>query len=309
MSIRKRIAAIDLGTNTARLLIADCQPNGRFEQVALIRAIVRLGGGFCRAQGLADDAMQRAMDCLRRFSAEIARLNVQVVRAVATSAVRDAANGPAFVAQVVQETGIHLRVIDGQTEGAITLQGVLASLDLQPASLLLFDVGGGSTEYTLAQGATPRFVQSLPLGVVRLTEGKGEPGAMAEKINRELDSLQARMEGVKPRIEPGRTLLVGTAGTATTLAALSLRMVEYDYRKVNNLVLDKREIQRIYDQLLPLAPAERLQLPGLEPGREDLIIAGALITLLTLERFGFEQMKVSDYSLLEGLVVTDLLDT
>jgi exopolyphosphatase/guanosine-5'-triphosphate,3'-diphosphate pyrophosphatase len=303
-----RIAAIDLGTNTARLLIADRHPDGRFEQVSLMRAIVRLGGGFCRQQGLADDAMQRALVCLRRFSHEIARLGVQTVRAVATSAVRDAANGAAFVARVERETGIRLRVIDGLLEGSITLQGVLAGLDQYPDNLLLFDVGGGSTEYTLASGSVPRFVHSLPLGVVRLTEGKGEPYAMAEKINRELDALEAHLAQAQLRVDPAATLLVGTAGTATTLAALSLKMVEYDYRKVNNLVLDKNEIQRIYDQLLPLSPLERLQLPGLEPGREDLIIAGALITLLTLQRFHFDRMKVSDYSLLEGLVVTDLLD-
>jgi len=105
-------------------------------------------------------------------------------------------------------------------------------------------------------------------------------------------------------IDPERCQLVGTAGTATTLAAISLKMAEYDYRKVNNFVLEKAEIQRLYELLLPLAPSERLQLPGLEPGREDLIIAGVLITLLSLERFGFERMKVSDYGLLEGLVVT-----
>lgn len=308
MSMPQRIAAIDFGTNTARLLIADRYPDGRFEQVSLMRAIVRLGGGFCRQQGLADDAMQRALSCLRDFRDEISRLGVQAVWAVATSAVRDAVNGPAFVAQVEGETGIRLRVIDGQTEGSITLQGVLAGLDQRPDNLLLFDVGGGSTEYTFAQGTTPRFVHSLPLGVVRLTEGKGEPFAMAEKINRELDTLETHMASDQLQIDPATTLLVGTAGTATTLAALSLKMAEYDYRKVNNLVLDRAEIQRIYDQLLPLSPSERLQLPGLEPGREDLIIAGALITLLTLQRFHFDQMKVSDYSLLEGLVVTDLLD-
>jgi exopolyphosphatase/guanosine-5'-triphosphate,3'-diphosphate pyrophosphatase len=308
MLIQQRIAAIDFGTNTARLLIADRYPDGRFEQVSLMRAIVRLGGGFCRQQGLADDAMQRALSCLQRFSAEIARLGVQTVRAVATSAVRDAANGTAFVAQVERETGIRLRVIDGQTEGSITLQGVLAGLDQQPDNLLLFDVGGGSTEYTFAQGTTPRFVHSLPLGVVRLTEGKVRPEAMIEKINRELDALELHLAQAQLRVDPAATLLVGTAGTATTLAALSLKMTEYDYRKVNNLVLVQSEIKRLYDQLLPLSPQERLQLPGLEPGREDLIIAGALITLLTLQRFGFDRMTVSDYSLLEGLVVTDLLD-
>jgi len=102
--------------------------------------------------------------------------------------------------------------------------------------------------------------------------------------------------------------LVGTAGTATTLAAISLKMAEYDYRKVNNCLLERQEIQRIYDQLLPLSPDQRLGIAGLEKGREDLILAGTLITLLTLQRFGLDIMKVSDFGLLEGLIVSDLFD-
>ena len=299
-----RIAAIDLGTNTARLLIADLFDDGRFEQRVLQRSIVRLGGGFCRDRGLADDAMQRAIDCLKQFSEIIQQHQVDQVRAVATSAVRDAVNGKAFIARVLDETGIRLQVIDGMTEGSIGLAGLLAGLDQQPHQLLMFDVGGGSTEYTFARGASPLFVQSLPLGVVRLTEGKPGPAEMTEKINRELDRLQQQLDeaGV---IVSADTLLVGTAGTATTLAAISLGMSEYDYRRVNNHTLAGAEIRRIYELLLPLSPLERLRVPGLEQGREDLIIAGCLITLLTLERFGMHQMQVSDYGLLEGLVVTD----
>jgi exopolyphosphatase / guanosine-5'-triphosphate,3'-diphosphate pyrophosphatase len=141
------------------------------------------------------------------------------------------------------------------------------------------------------------------LGVVRLTEGKEHSAAMTNKIGRELNELENQMTKAEIRVPPG-TLLVGTAGTATTLAAISLGMEEYDYRKVNNHLLELREVQRIHDLLLPLAPEERLTIPGLEKGREDLIIAGSLITLLTMERFGCSTMKVSDFGLLEGLVVT-----
>lgn len=302
----RRIAAIDFGTNTARLLIADLADDGRFEQVALQRTIVRLGGGFSRETGLADDAIQRARLCLHQFADTIHRHAVDSVRAVATSAVRDAVNGPAFVDQMVQETGIRLGVIDGLTEGRVTLAGVLTGLDQQPEQLLMFDVGGGSTEYTIARGASPLFVHSLPLGVVRLTEGKVDPAAMADKIERELDRLQRQMAQAQIALSPD-ALLVGTAGTATTLAAISLGMAEYDYRKVNNCMLELQEIQRIYKLLLPLSPEQRLSVAGLEKGREDLIIAGSLITLLTLQRFGFHSMKVSDYGLLEGLVVSDIV--
>ncbi len=299
----QRIAAIDFGTNTARLLIADLFDNDRFEQVALKRTIVRLGGGFSREAGLADGAILRAQACLYDFAATIREHQVDTVRAVATSAVRDAVNGPAFVERMTTETGIRLGVIDGLTEGAVTLTGVLSGLDQQPEELLMFDVGGGSTEYTLARGNRPFFVYSLPLGVVRLTEGKGDPAAMIDKISRELDVLEQQMSVAGITAVPD-ALLVGTAGTATTLAAISLKMSEYDYRKVNNHQLEKQEIQRIYDLLLPLSPEQRLAIAGLEKGREDLIIAGSLITLLTMERFGCTSMKVSDFGLLEGLVVT-----
>ncbi|HEY4743598.1 MAG TPA: exopolyphosphatase [Desulfuromonadaceae bacterium] len=297
-----RMAAIDFGTNTARLLIAEVSGPGAFEHVRLEREIVRMGGGFTREAGLSPEARERGMGCLARFSAIIREHGVSRIRAVATSAIRDAANGPAFVEQVRRETGIALTVIDGTAEGRLTLTGVLAGLDSHHDELLIFDVGGGSTEYTLARGGEAQFVRSLPLGVVRLTEGKVVPEAMEDKIRRELDLLGREMASAGCRVCPGVTL-IGTAGTATTLAAISMEMRDYDYRKVNNAVVSRAKIREIYERLLPLAPQERLRVPGLEKGREDLIIAGTLITLQTMEMFGVDALKVSDYGLLEGLVV------
>ena len=297
-----RIAAIDFGTNTARLLIADVAGPGDFEHVCLEREIVRMGGGFSREQGLSREAQERGMGCLARFGSLIREHGVSRIRAVATSAVRDAVNGAEFVARVRRETGISLEIIDGTAEGRLTLAGVLAGLDRHHDELLLFDVGGGSTEYTVARGGEARFIRSLPLGVVRLTEGKVMPAAMQEKIRRELALLGREMESAGCRMGPG-VPLIGTAGTATTLAAISMGMVDYDYRKVNNAVVSRKKIREIYEQLLPLSPEERLTVPGLEKGREDLIIAGTLITLQTMEMFGADALKVSDYGLLEGLVV------
>jgi len=297
-----RIAAIDFGTNTARLLIADVGGPGGFEHVCLEREIVRMGGGFSREEGLSRDAWERGMGCLARFGGIIREHGATRIRAVATSAVRDAANGAEFVEQVLRETGISLTVIDGTAEGRLTLAGVLAGLDRHQDELLIFDVGGGSTEYTVARGGEACFIRSLPLGVVRLTEGKITPAAMQEKIRRELDLLGREMDSAGCRVSPGIPL-IGTAGTATTLAAISMEMRDYDYRKVNNALVSRQEIREIYERLLPLFPQERLQVPGLEKGREDLIIAGTLITLQTMEMFGVETLKVSDYGLLEGLVV------
>jgi len=297
-----RIAAIDFGTNTARLLVAEIGANG-FEPVRLEREIVRMGGGFSREEGLSGDAQERGLRCLERFAAIIRSLGVSRVRAVATSAVRDAVNGPAFVELIRSRTGIELLVIDGMREGELTLAGVLAGLDRREHELLVFDVGGGSTEYMLVRDGQARFVRSLPLGVVRLTEGKVTPEAVSEKILRELDLLVGEMASVSAGPASGATL-VGTAGTATTLAAIAMEMKDYDYRKVNNATISRQQIESIYERLLPLSPAERLKTPGLEKGREDLIIAGILLTLHTMDRFGFHTLKVSDYGLLEGLIVS-----
>jgi len=297
-------AAIDLGTNTARVLIGFTGADGTLRPLLVKRRITRLGGGFSREEGLSQSARDRSLAALTEFAGEMKRHGVKKYRAVATSAVRDASNGRLFCDEVLQATGISLEVIDSREEGVLTLNGVLSGLDDSTGNYLIFDIGGGSTEYTLATDRQLRFTESLRLGVVRLTEGKGEPDRMTEKIDRELAALESALDaaGLKS-VLPG-TSLVGTAGTATTLAAISMKMTEYDYRRVNNYRMTLREVREIYATLLPLSPAERLTIPGMEEGREDLIIAGMLVTLRTMERFGFEILTVSDFGLLEGLFLS-----
>ena len=294
------VAAIDLGTNTARLLIANRDP---YRQILLNRTITRLGGGFTREQGLSEEAQQRSIAALKAFAREIALHEAVRVRAVATSAVRDARNGARFCERVLAETGIALEVIDGTEEAVLTLRGVASILDDKNGDLAVFDVGGGSTEYTLASAVEPVFSRSLPVGVVRLTEGKVGVAEMEEKIRRELAGLQRELEGEGLSERFSKATLIGTAGTATSLAAIHLGMEDYDYRRVNNHTMPFSEVERIFELLRPLAPEERLRVPGLEPGREDLIIAGILVVLLTMRVFGFNTFKVSDSGLLEGLIL------
>ena len=296
-------AAIDLGTNTARLLIGYVDGAGTILPVLQMRRITRLGGGFTREEGISGEASARTVAALRDFAAEMRRHHVARLRAVATSAVRDAVNGKEFCDLILKETGIELEIIDGKTEGVLTLRGVLAGIDDKSGSFLVFDVGGGSTEYTLAAGDSVLFTASLPLGVVRLTEGKITCAAMEEKIARELRPLREKLQDKALLTYLDQATLVGTAGTATTLAAISRKMTHYDYRLVNNYVLGLDEIKTICATLLPMAPTQRLQVPGLEEGREDLIIAGMLITIKTKELFGFTTLKVSDFGLLEGVLL------
>lgn len=296
-------AAIDLGTNTARLLIGSFR-NGDIDPKLVVRRITRLGGGFCTKTGISPEARKRSIDALHEFAALIKKHGIASLRAVATSAVREAVNGTSFCREVYEETGITLEVIDGETEGFLTLRGVLAGLEPIPNKLLLFDVGGGSTEYTIASDRKPIFSRSVPLGVVRLTEGKSDIAAMEEKINRELSLLSEEMKqkGLFP--PDNDTVTVGTAGTATTLAAISMAMTDYDYRKVNNYTLGFDEIRAIYEKLLPMTAKERLTVPGMEKGREDLIIAGMLVTMKTLSCFRSSVLTVSDFGLLEGVLLS-----
>ena len=297
-------AAIDLGTNTARLLIGYMDDARRITPVIYLRKITRLGGGFTKERGISTEASKRTVSALCDFAAEIKRHNAVRVRAVATSAVRDAANGKEFCDMILKESGIKLEVIDGETEGILTLRGVLAEIDESCENFMVFDVGGGSTEYTLARSDKLLFTESLPLGVVRLTEGKTTCAAMEDKISRELLVIREKLanKGYLPFLE--NAVLVGTAGTATTLAAISLKMTDYDYRLVNNYVVGLDEIKEIFSILLPMKPEQRLTIPGLEKGREDLIIAGTLITIKTMEYFGFSRLKVSDFGLLEGVLLS-----
>jgi exopolyphosphatase/guanosine-5'-triphosphate,3'-diphosphate pyrophosphatase len=295
------IASIDLGTNTARLLIGHCA-DGKIERCHISRKITRLGGGFCRQKGLSSEAEQRTITALQDFAADLQRFNVSRLKAVATSAVRDAANRDSFCRQVKERTGIDLEVISGEQEGRLTLKGVLSGLDVIPETLVVFDVGGGSTEYTIANGDKILFSSSLPLGVVRLTEGKGTVAAMGDKIERELDTLLEAVDSAGLVSRLAEATLVATAGTATTLAAIDLGLDDYDYRKVNNHIMSKAAIDSIFTRLLPLTNVQKLAIAGMEPGREDLIIAGSLLTMKSMEKMGIEMVKVSDFGLLEGVL-------
>lgn len=295
-------AAIDFGTNTARLLI------GKFKSESLStlrveREIVRLGGGFSDSEGLSAGAQQRGLACLNRFAAIMQEYGVKHVRASATSAVRDAVNGRSFVDRVMQETGIQLTVIDGDLEGRLTLNGVISGLDVLHDNMVVLDVGGGSTEITVAEKEIPQFVRSIPLGVVRLTEGFSSHESMNRRISKIVGQFESELASEGFCLKPGSEL-VATAGTATTLAAIQMEMDEYDYRRVNNFLISRAEINEIYERLLPLTPLERISIPGLEKGREDLIMAGILITTHIMDTFGFSRLKVSDYGLLEGLALS-----
>jgi len=303
------LAAIDVGTNTVRLLVAEADGPGRFRALYEDQAITRLGEGFRATRTLGWEPMRRTVEVVARY-ADVARaVGAHPIAAVGTAAARDARNGGEFVAEVDRAAGLRLEVLSGEREAALMLRGVLSGLGLGRERILVMDVGGGSTEFVLAAGGPPERLVSVRLGVVVLTERylKCNPPRTWEVIKLEgaiadqLDDLGERLGDVRGR------LCAGTGGTATTLAAIDLGLREYDGRRVNGYRLYRRRLTELYRWLSRMTLESRRRVPGLEPDRADVIVAGAAIVLQTMEALGFSEVKVSDGGLREG-VLLDLLD-
>ena len=305
-----KLASIDIGTNTVRLLIADVDGSGNMSDTLVKRAITRLGGGF-DGRRLHPESRKRTMKALIDFAEIIADHSVCTIRCAATSVIREAEDGKGFIAEIHDKTGLVVDIISGELEASLTLKGVLSQLDNAESPALVFDIGGGSTEYILAENGLLHGAKSLNMGVVSLTETclKSDPPSELDisNINAKVDSfllaLKEEMPSLDIREGKSDAILVGTAGTITTLAALDRELDIYDSSKINNYRLSKRAVSRLLDSLVAKTHIERAAMPGLEEGRADLIIAGTIIVLRTMEDFGFDEMVVSDYGLLEGLLL------
>lgn len=313
-----RCASIDIGTNTLRLLIGEVSFGNVLKTIAYKRTITRLGGGYTNEGGIPKEAFERTLFALEDFKKILDEHGVALERvyAVATSVVRRAMNGAAFVAEVKKRTGIDVSVIQGSIEAAYSLTGVLSAVEPSGKDHFVMDIGGGSTEFILARGDRAMGLWSMDLGVVHLTETfiKSDPPAgseivrMGKEIKGVITALKERMK--KDGVDPGKCSseagveLVGTAGTVTTLAAIEQDLKVYDKSLINNYVLKIGGIKKIYRELLRLGLKERAAVLSLEKGREDLIIPGSAISVIVMESFGFDTMRVSDAGLLEGVLLS-----
>jgi exopolyphosphatase/guanosine-5'-triphosphate,3'-diphosphate pyrophosphatase len=301
-----RLCAIDVGSNTVRLLVADVLGAGAWHIADQDQTITRLGEGLARTGVLGEAPMARTLAAVSEYVARGSRLGASDIRIVATSAVREAANGRAFAAAVERATGRRVDVVSGEEEARLTLRGVRHGLGPLTGLVLTFDIGGGSTEYVLSEGETIRSMISLRLGVVPLAERFPFAGIVDPAAYRELlDDVRRRLAGELPEgIRTARVAhLVGTAGTVTALAALDLGLVHYDPDRVQGFVLSRGAVERLLDRLCGLTVKERAKLPCLEPGRADLIIPGTAIVMATLDEIGVGELRVSEYSLREGVLV------
>ncbi|MGE0369453.1 MAG: exopolyphosphatase [Candidatus Dadabacteria bacterium] len=300
-----RIASIDIGTNTFRLLVTEPGEGDSLHKLYVGREITRLGEGSGNGTRLIKPgAIERSLKALTGFSEIIRDLGVEKMRAVATSMVRESRNGLEFVNLVKSQTGLPVEVITGEEEALLTVSGVMKSVTFDTPDCLIFDIGGGSTEYIYVKNGTVTNLTSTRLGVVCLTERflseeKESEAALAALGAHIEKTLAEGLSGFPPGGE-GLTV-IGTAGTPTSLAAVELDLVKYDANLVNNYTLTRGGIVNILNRILRTPREKRAAIPGLEKGREDLIVSGTEVVLKTLDRFSVGEMVVSDAGLLEGV--------
>lgn len=304
----KKIASIDIGSNTVRLLILESTDNQDFKLLVSKRIITRLGEGMDTQGKLMKRRMDQTLEALSGFRQACMENGDPPLFAVATSAVREASNGQEFVRLAKQKTGIDIKIIPWEEEARLTLAGVFWKIPHENRKVLTLDIGGGSTEFILSEGKNISGFCSTPLGVVRLTEkfitqhpvDEKEFSNLQNHLKKELQAVKKELSAFLPE------LLIGTAGTVTTVAALKNNIYPYDPEKIHGSTFSSREAKSILDDLKKKSLSERLALKSLERGREDLIIAGIAIVLETMHAFGCELLTVSEYSLREGIILKAL---
>ncbi|MDD3270327.1 MAG: Ppx/GppA phosphatase family protein [Syntrophomonadaceae bacterium] len=281
-------AAIDIGTNSCRLLISSLQ-NDRLAAVFRKLETTRLGEGLNHSGRINPDALARTIKCLEAFRKIMQEYRVQAFRVVATSAVREAENRQEFLDQVRGKINIDIEVISGNEEAELSYQGVIHSLKLDPLPLVV-DLGGGSTEFIIK--GDPGFPLSLPVGAVRATESDMKAVEIADVL--------APLREYKNLLAAYPLVLVG--GTGSTLVAIKHSLAVYDPEFVHGQVLRREEIADIYDMLERMSLRLRQRLPGLQPERADIIPKGTMIVLLIMDTLDKNQIVVSESDLLEGLI-------
>jgi exopolyphosphatase/guanosine-5'-triphosphate,3'-diphosphate pyrophosphatase len=305
-----RIAAVDLGSLTVRLAVAEVVEPGRFQVILHLREITSLGREVAETGVLSRADQDRTLAALRGFAREIVARGVTRSQGVATQAVRQAQNGQEFLQEAAGVLNIPLRLLSPEEEAHLTLQGVRSALDpkyLDDGPLLVFDVGGGSSEFILVEAGREPVFAGLPLGVLSVSRARplGDPPHphkvedLKRELRRTLQNFYQPRFGVLLEKSP---LLVGTAGSVTTLAAMAQEMSEYDPQRVNNFILTREMVAEMAELLAILPEEKRALLPGIEPAKAGVMVAGALIVQAILAVTGQDHLVAIDAGLLEGVL-------
>ena len=300
-----RVAVVDLGTNTTRLLVADVQ-DGQLEELEKQTTITRLGQGVDATGRLADEAMDRVRETLDEYRQTIDRLQAEDVIAVATSAMRDADNGPEFRDELNRRYGIDARTISGDEEARLTFLGATSGRTAaakRPPSMVVIDIGGGSTEYVVgSNGTDPDFHVSAQMGSRRHTERflQSDPPTHEELEALAADVRRIVEESVPEEVRERTAEGIAVAGTATTLAAIDLELDPYDPEKVHGYRLGLAAAERIQAMLAAVPVEERRKVTGLHPDRAPVIVAGVTILVESIRAFGLDEIEISESDILQG---------
>jgi exopolyphosphatase/guanosine-5'-triphosphate,3'-diphosphate pyrophosphatase len=289
-----RVAAVDLGTNSTRLLVADIDGE-QLEEIERLLTITRLGEGVDERRRLLPVPIARVRNTLAEYRRELEGLGATRTLAIGTSAIRDAENGEAFLGEIEWSYGFSTRLLNGIEEASMMLRGVAAGRSAPLDETLLVDIGGGSTELVLSQsGSIPEAV-SLDVGCVRVTERflPSDP-----PTPHELAAAAAYVREILP-VRPARAA-IGVAGTVTTLATLDLGLAEYDPERTHGHRVPRATVERELDRLAAMTLGERMGVPGIEPGRAPVIVGGLVLLREILDAYGLDEIEVSECDILHG---------
>ncbi|HWU08120.1 MAG TPA: Ppx/GppA phosphatase family protein [Streptomyces sp.] len=306
-----RVAALDCGTNSIRLLVADVDPaTGGFTEVDRRMRIVRLGQGVDRSGRLAPEALERTFEACREYAAVVKELGAERIRFVATSASRDAENSDTFVRGVLDILGVEPEVITGDQEAQFSFDGATKELvgsDRLEKPYLVVDIGGGSTEFVVGDDRV-RAARSVDIGCVRMTErhlvldGAVVDPATPERIAAIRADIDAALDLAEEAVPiSSAATLVGLAGTVTTVAAMVLGLEEYDSEAIHHSRVSVEQVREIAARLLASTHEERAAIPAMHPGRVDVITSGVLVLLAVMERAGAREVVVSEHDILDGI--------
>ncbi|MEO1194076.1 MAG: Ppx/GppA phosphatase family protein [Pseudomonadota bacterium] len=310
-------AALDLGTNNCRLLIA--RPSrGGFQVIDAFSRIVRLGEGLSSSGALSEAAIERALEALMVCAAKLRRRRVTRLRAIATEACRQASNGSAFLEEVYRVTGIRLEIISAEEEAALTLTGCAPLFDHRRRHALVFDIGGGSTEvshlHVLPDGSScrlaPQAFASLPFGVVTLVERYGAEAGTRAGFEAIVDEVADALDqsfgaaALAAEIADGQVQMLGSSGTVTTLTGMHLRLPRYDRRRVDGATLTRPAIDRLLEEILEMSPGQRAGNPCIGPQRAEFVVSGCAILAALCQRFPVPRLRVADRGVREGILLS-----
>ncbi len=298
-----RVAVIDIGTNSTRMLVADVT-DGHVQELDRRTRVTRLGRGVDLSGNLATEAIEAVCEVIAEYVAAYEQLDVTAVAAIATSAVRDASNGEAFIAELRERFALTAQILDGEEEALLTYRGATAE-NPPPRPVVVIDIGGGSTELIVGTGAEVEFQTSVQAGVVRQTErhlasDPPTPSELEELAGDVLGLISAALASHQAiHAESG----IAVAGTPTSLAAIDQRLDPYDPQRVHGYRLSLDSIQHMLSQLASLPLAERREVTGLDPDRAPTIVAGVVVLIEAMRAFGLTEVEASEHDILHGAAI------